>query len=59
MIFGNKKISKSAFNKNKEPIYINGVDINKIVISKTESHGKKRLNTLLGMMIMMILDDYA
>ena len=35
-----KKINKSQFNKNKKPIDINNVDINKTVISKKEMHGK-------------------
>ena len=39
--FGDKKINKSAFNKNKEPINVINVDINKIVILKTKSYDKK------------------
>ena len=38
-----KKINKSQFNKNKKPVDINNVDINKIVISKKEMYGKKVL----------------
>lgn len=41
LIFGDKKINESTFNINKEAIDINNDDINKIVIAKTESFGKK------------------
>ena len=36
-IFGEKKVNKSMFNKNENPIVKNSVDINKIIISKKES----------------------
>ena len=36
-IFGEKKVNKSRFNKNENPIVKNSVDINKIIISKKES----------------------
>ena len=41
LIFGDKKINESTFNINKEAIDINNDDINKIVIAKTKSFGKK------------------
>ena len=41
LIFGDKKINESTFNIYKEAIDINNDDINKIVIAKTESFGKK------------------
>ena len=41
MIFGDGKINKSSFNKNKKPININNMDISKIVISQKERYGKK------------------
>ena len=39
---------------------IDDIDVNKILVSKRESCCKKKthLNTLLGMMIMMISDHY-
>lgn len=36
-IFGEKKVNKSTFNKNENPIVKNSVDINKIIITKKES----------------------
>ena len=38
--FGENSIIKSAFHKNKRPIYINEVDIKKIVLSHKNSYGK-------------------
>ena len=57
IIFNDKKISKSNFCKNKKLFKLDYIDINKILVSKKETYGKKaHLNTLLGMMIMMTLD---
>ena len=39
--FGNKKILKSDFYKNKRVNKIEGIDANKILVSKKESHGTK------------------
>ena len=39
--FGDKNVNKSTFNKNENPIDINNAHINKIIISKKESYGKK------------------
>ena len=56
--FGDKKINKSNFYKNRKLFNIDDTDVNKL-ISKKESFGKKsHLNTLLGIMIMMTLDHY-
>ena len=41
IIFDNKKINESAFNKNKKLIQIDNVDVKKILVSKKESYGKK------------------
>ena len=58
--FGDKKIKKSDFYKNKKVAKIVDVDVNKILFSKEEPYGKKvYLNTLLDTMIMMLLDHYA
>ena len=57
--FGDKKINKSNFYKNKKLFKIDDLDVNKILVSKKESNGKKiYLNILLGMMIMITLDHY-
>ena len=37
--FDNKKIKKSSFYKNKKSLGMNNIDINKILVSKKESHG--------------------
>ena len=39
--FGDKKISKSDFNKNKKLFKIEDIDINKIFVSKKESYSTK------------------
>ena len=60
IIFNDKKINKSNFYRNKKLFQIYDIDINKILVSKREPYGKKtRLNTLLGMMIILILDYYV
>ena len=38
--FNGKKILKSHFYKNKEIFDINGIDVNKILVSKKEKYGK-------------------
>ena len=59
--FDDKKISKSNFYENKNIFNIYDLDVNKILVSKKESHGKKiHLNTSLDiMMMMMSLDHYV
>ena len=39
--FDDKKINKSSFYKNKKLFNLNGIDVNKILVSKKESHGTK------------------
>ena len=39
--FVDKKINKSTFYKNKKPFNIHDLDVNKILVSKKESHGTK------------------
>ena len=41
MKFGNKKIEKIYFYKNKKILHINDIDVNKILVSKNEPYGKK------------------
>ena len=41
IIFNDKKISKSDFYKNKKLSRMENIDVNKILISKKESFGKK------------------
>ena len=58
--FGDKKILKSDFYKNKKVTNMNDIDSHKILVSKEEPYGKKiHLNALLDTMIMMLLDHYA
>ena len=60
ILFNDKKINKSNSYKNKKLFRIDDVDINKMLVSKREPYVKKaHLNTLLGMMIMIILDHYV
>ena len=39
--FGDKKVNKKDFYKNKELFKIEDIDINKILVSKKESYGTK------------------
>ena len=41
IIFNDKKINKSSFYKNKKLFNIDDIDVNKILVSKTELYGKK------------------
>ena len=41
--FNDKKINKSNFCKSKKLSKIDGIDVNKILISKKEAYGKKKL----------------
>ena len=58
--FDDKKIKKSDFyNKNKKIFNINDIDVNKILVSKKNNMVNIiHLNTLLGIMIMMLLNHY-
>ena len=46
--FDDKKINKSSFYKNKKLFNIYDIDVNKILISKKEPCGKKRLIRILS-----------
>ena len=39
--FDDKKIEKRGFYKNKKPLHIDDIDVNKILVSKKEPYGKK------------------
>ena len=55
-----KKIKKTEFYKNKKVFQIDDIDANKILVSKKEPYDTRtHLNTLLGIMIMMLLDHYV
>ena len=41
IIFDDKKVKKSKFYKNKKLSKIDDIDVNKILISKKETYGKK------------------
>ena len=57
--FNDKKINEKDFYNNKKQFKLKDIDINKILISKPESYGKKNeKNTLLDIM-MTLLDQYA
>ena len=59
--YKNKKKKKSDFynNTNKKIFNINNIDVDKILVSKKEKYGKyNSLNTLLGIIIMTLLDHY-
>ena len=43
IIFNDKKINKTNFYKNKKPTNIDETDVDKILVSKTESYGTKDL----------------
>ena len=58
--FDEKKIRKSTFYKNKTINNIEDIDVNNILVSK-KNHTviKIRLNILLDIMIMILLDHYV
>ena len=60
--FNDKIIKKSDIcnNKNKIISNIDDIDVNKILVSKKEQYGNIiHLNTLVGVMIIMLLDHYT
>ena len=59
--FDDKKINKSNFYKNKKLFSLNDIDLNKILVSKKESHmaQKIHLNTSLDIMMVMLLHHYV
>ena len=60
IIFNDKKINKNDFYKNKKQFKIDDIDVNKILVSKKESCGKKtHLHNLLDMMIIIRLGHYV
>ena len=62
MKFGDEKVNKSNFYKNKKPFNAEDIDINKTLVSKKETYGENHVDTLLDimmMMMMMLLDHYA
>ena len=58
--FDDKKIKKNKFYENKKVFQIDDVDVNNYWFQK-KNHMAQRmhLNTLLGIMIMMLLDHYV
>ena len=58
--FDNKNIKKSEFhNKDIKIFTIDDIDVNNLLVSKKEQYGNIiRLNTLLGIMIMILSDHY-
>ena len=59
--FDDKKFKTSGFynNKNKKIFNIDDIDVNKILVSKKNNMVNIiHLNTLLGIMIMMLLNHY-
>ena len=57
--FNNKNIKKSDYNRNKKIFNIDDIDVNKILVSKKNNMVNIiHLNTLLGIMIMMLLYHY-
>ena len=60
--FNNNKIKKTGFynKKNKKMVNIDDIDVNKILFSKKNNMANIiHLNTLLGIIIMMLLDHYV
>ena len=59
IIFDDEKINKSNVYRNKKQFIIDDMDVNKILISKKEPHGKKSsLKYFIVIVIMMSLDHY-
>ena len=61
IIFDDKMINKRSFYKIKNLFTINDIDVIKILISKKEPFGKKKihLNTKLDVMMTISLDHYV
>ena len=57
--FDDEKIDKSSYYKSKKLFKTVDIAVNKILVSKKESYGKKKnhLNTSLDIMMMMMLLD--
>ena len=54
LTFGNIEIEKNKFYRNKIPVHLRDVDIEKVLVSKKISFGEKAINTLLVTCIMII-----
>ena len=48
IIFDEEKINKSSFYRNKKPFIIDNTDVNKILISKTETSSCMNINEILA-----------
>ena len=48
IIFDEEKINKSSFYRNKKPFIIDNTDVNKILISKTETNSCININEILA-----------
>ena len=58
--FGDKKIKKHDFYKNKKVTKIDDIDVNKILVSEPEPYSSKtHINALLNTMMMMLSDHDA
>ena len=57
--FGDKKIKKSGFYKNKNVTKIDDIDVHKILVSKNHMAQKIHSNALSDTMMMMLLDRYG
>ena len=59
IMFDDKNLKKSNFYKNKKIFNIDNIDVNKMLVSKNNNMVNIiHLNTLLGIMIMMLLNHY-
>ena len=57
--FGDKKIQKSSFYKNEKIYKIDGINVNKILVSKKEPYGKNNQSNISLNIMMMLLDRYV
>ena len=58
--YGDKKIKKHDFYKNKKVTKIDDIDVNKILVSEPEPYSSKiHINALLNTMMMMLSDHDA
>ena len=46
--FGDEKVNKRSFYKNKEPFKVEDIDISKILVSKKETYGEKSFRYFIG-----------
>ena len=57
--FNDKKVNEKDFYNNKKQFKLKDIDINKILISKPESYGKKNEKNTLWDIMITLLDQYA